>query len=504
MSADPPAYLLSLQNNIRARPIPWDGAVRAGHISEAHLAKIRSADKVRKEQRRRVVEEDLPGFRALLLGGSDNNEKSVLVSAKKRPDVVQYMLVLTGDLIDGKPQLAHILLEHPTPYDTFLQFFSKTSNADDPIPLLATAVLTSLLSIALSSAASSTTTRPSQEQIEKTLPKMYAYLANLARSTDGGLQDIGVQEYSALLRNTRSRELFWEHREDTVKPMIDILRSAAGVEKNGLGNGNGEDGASTLWSGAAGSSSSSATVRSVTDVGIAGGVGLQLLYHVLLVLWQLSFEGSLVGEGLEREYEIIALYSTLLRLSPKEKTTRLLLSTLTNLLGASGNRSTLLPIATVARLPSVLQNLRGRHYTDPDLLEDLNGLDDLLSEYTRTQTTFDEYAAEVRAGHLRWSPPHRNPSFWHENARRIIEENQNELPKKLAEILGKSWEADKQVLAVACNDVGCLVKEVPEMRARLEKLGLKARVMALMAERDDGVRWESLRALGEWLRYHFD
>lgn len=214
------------------------------------------------------------------------------------------------------------------------------------------------------------------------------------------------------------------------------------------------------------------------------------------------FSRSLTHTSVRREYEIIPLYTQLLRLSPKEKTTRLLLSTLDNLL--SSNRSTLVPIATLARLPSLLQNLRGRHYTDPDLLESLNNLNEMLDEYTKTQTTFDEYAAEVRSGRLLWSPPHRNPNFWHENARRIIEENQNELPKKLAEILSKSWENDKQVLAVGCNDVGWLVKEVPETRGKLEKLGLKARVMALMAETDESVKWESLRALGEWLRYHFE
>ena len=200
-----------------------------------------------------------------------------------------------------------------------------------------------------------------------------------------------------------------------------------------------------------------------------------------------------------RDYEIIALYTQLLRLSPKEKITRLLLSTLYNLLGF--NRNLLLLAASRARLPSLLQNLRGRHLTDPDLLEDLTNLQAMLDEYTKTQTTFDEYAAEVRSGHLHWSPPHREPTFWAENARRIIEESQGELIKKLAEILGKKWETDKQVLAVGCNDVGWLVKEVPEMRVRLEKAGLKARVMALMAsERDESIRWESLRAVGAWLR----
>lgn len=203
-----------------------------------------------------------------------------------------------------------------------------------------------------------------------------------------------------------------------------------------------------------------------------------------------------------REHDLIALYTQLLRFSPKEKTTRLLLSTLQNLLSA--NRTTLLPTAILVRLPSALQNLQSRHLTDPDLLEDLRSLNEMLDEYTKTQTTFDQYAAEVQSGHLRWSPPHRNPTFWRENARKIIEDSNGALPKKLAEILAKNWDTDKQVLAVGCNDVACLVREVPEKRTQLEKMGLKGRVMQLMQHTDESVRWESLRAVGEWLRYNFD
>jgi len=85
-----------------------------------------------------------------------------------------------------------------------------------------------------------------------------------------------------------------------------------------------------------------------------------------------------------------------------------------------------------------------------------------------------------------------------------LDENQGELPKALQQMLNKSWEDDKTVLAIACNDVGWLVKEAPEKRGQLEKLGVKARVMELMTDRDEGVRWESLRAVGEWLRYSFE
>ena len=99
MSLDPPTYLSSLQNNIRARPIPWEGAVRAGTITDNDLKTIKAVDKVRKEQRKQTVESDVESYQSLILGGDKG--KSVLESASKRADVIQYMLVLTGDLING-------------------------------------------------------------------------------------------------------------------------------------------------------------------------------------------------------------------------------------------------------------------------------------------------------------------------------------------------------------------------------------------------------------------
>ncbi|KAK1150158.1 H(+)-transporting V1 sector ATPase subunit H [Aspergillus melleus] len=473
MPLEPPAYLSSLQNNIRARPIPWEGAVRAGNITDDHLKKIKAVDKVRKEQRRQTVEGDLPGYVSLLAGSSDG--KSVLDLASRRTDIVQYILVLAADLINDVPSLSSALVVHPSPYKPFLPLLRYSTNTEDPIPLLTSTFLTNLVSISLVSTSKST------PRDEEALPQLFTYLSSLTQNQDSGLQDIGVQELSALLRTSRSREIFWEQRKETVDPLVEILRAAAGAK---------DTGSSTL----AGSSR--------IEPGLSGGVGLQLLYRVLLVLWQLSFEGSLIGDDLQADHEFIQLYSHLLRLSPKEKTTRLLLATLKNLL--SSNRSTLLPVAVFVRLPALLTNLSGRHLTDPDLLEDLTYLADMLEEYTKTQTTFDQYAAELQSGHLRWSPPHRNPTFWKDNARRILDDSNAALPKKLAEIISKSWDNDKQVLAIACNDVGHLVKELPERRNQLERLGLKARVMELMADKDETVRWESLRAVGEWLRYTFD
>lgn len=168
------------------------------------------------------------------------------------------------------------------------------------------------------------------------------------------------------------------------------------------------------------------------------------------------------------------------------------------------NQRSLLPTAVLARLPSLLETIAGRHLTDADLLQDLDSLKEMLVEYTKTKTTFDEYVAEVNSGHLRWSPPHRSQVFWAENARKILDYQNGEIPRQLAEIMKKPWDNDKQVLAIACNDIGYIVKEVPERRYQLEKVGLKTRIMELMQSEDENVRWESLRALGGWLKYSFE
>ncbi|KAH7133654.1 armadillo-type protein [Dactylonectria macrodidyma] len=476
MSLDPPTYLGSLQSNIRQRPIPWDGAVRAGTLTEEQYSKIRAVDKATKlGERKEIVSGDLDGYRVLFVGGS--GKSSVLETAGKHANVIQYILVLLGDLLEGVPSLAKAIFKTQDPYRHFLPLLNST-NAEDPIPLLTAHALTTLMYLA----------RDESQATLQALPIILTYLSGLAKSSDAGLQDIAVQEYSALLFGHASREQFWNHRSETVGPLIKILQAAAGI-----GSG---DSSASLWSGNTGTRSTG------FEGSLSGGVGLQLLYHALLVIWQLSFEAEDIGDDLNDEYDIILLYTQLLRLSPKEKTTRLILSTLYNLLDK--NQKSLLPTAVLARLPALLENIGGRHLADPDLLEDLSSLKEMLEEYTKTKTTFDEYVAEVQSGHLRWSPPHRSTIFWAENARKILDFENGEIPRKLVEIMKQPWENDKQVLAIACNDVGCLVKEVPEKRYQLERVGLKTRIMELMQSDDENVRWESLRALGGWLKYSFE
>ncbi len=275
MLPDPPPYLASLQSNIRQRPIPWDGAVRAGTLTDDQLARIRAVDKVKREVRKQSVESDLEGYRILFVGGAGvSGPKSVLESAAKRQDVVQYILVLLSDLLDAVPALSKAILRTADPYRQLLPLLANSSNPEDPIPLLTSTVLVSLM-------AGSRDESPAT--VDKAMPVIFSYLSSLTRNSDAGLQDIGVQEYSSLLYGRAPRRQFWRQRSETVSPLIDILRAAAGV------NG---DASASLWSSTTGSAGSG------FGGSLGGGVGLQLLYRVLLVVWQLSFEAADVGDDL--------------------------------------------------------------------------------------------------------------------------------------------------------------------------------------------------------------
>lgn len=98
MSLDTPKYLAELFSNIRGRSIAWDAHLRAGLISDSDVKKIKAIDKVSKEKQASIVEKDVDGYASLVLGPQGVLKKATDV---KRMDVVAYMLVLLGDLLEG-------------------------------------------------------------------------------------------------------------------------------------------------------------------------------------------------------------------------------------------------------------------------------------------------------------------------------------------------------------------------------------------------------------------
>ena len=119
-----------------------------------------------------------------------------------------------------------------------------------------------------------------------------------------------------------------------------------------------------------------------------------------------------------------------------------------------------------------------------------------------TLSTYDEYVSELTSGHLVWSPAHESDDFWRANTSQIINEGDGKLVRRLVEILKSA--TDPVVLAVACNDVGKMVKYGCERAKNLiSDLQGKTRVMELMTHENPDVRYRSLLAVQQIMSQHW-
>nr|XP_007156009.1 hypothetical protein PHAVU_003G250900g [Phaseolus vulgaris]ESW28003.1 hypothetical protein PHAVU_003G250900g [Phaseolus vulgaris] len=198
---------------------------------------------------------------------------------------------------------------------------------------------------------------------------------------------------------------------------------------------------------------------------------IQLLYETCLCIWLLSYY--------EPAIEYLATSRTLPRLidvvksSTKEKVVRVIVLTLKNLM----SKGTLGAQMVDLQLPQVVQSLKAQAWSDEDLLEALNSLEEGLKDNIKKLSSFDMYKQEVLLGHLDWSPMHKDPIFWRENITNF-EENDFQIPRVLITILDTS--SDPRTLAVACYDISQFIQHHPAGRIIVTDLKAKERVMKLM------------------------
>ncbi|KAI4339303.1 hypothetical protein MLD38_024263 [Melastoma candidum] len=198
---------------------------------------------------------------------------------------------------------------------------------------------------------------------------------------------------------------------------------------------------------------------------------IQLLYETCLCIWLLSY--------FEPATEFLATSKTLPRLvevvksSTKEKVVRLVVLTLRNLLPKGSFGAQMIDVG----LPQIVQSLKAQAWSDEDLLEALDELEEGLIENIKKLSSFDIYKQEVLLGQLDWSPMHKDPHFWRENIT-CFEENDFQILKVLITILDTS--NDPRSLAVACFDLSQFIQCYPAGRVIVTNLKAKERVMKLL------------------------
>ncbi|XP_009792608.1 V-type proton ATPase subunit H-like [Nicotiana tabacum] len=198
---------------------------------------------------------------------------------------------------------------------------------------------------------------------------------------------------------------------------------------------------------------------------------IQLLYETCLCVWLLSYyepaiEYLATSRALPRLIEVV-------KGSTKEKVVRVVILTLRNLL-SKGSFSILMVDLGVLQ---IVQSLKAQAWSDEDLLDALNQLEEGLKDNIKKLSSFDKYKQEVLLGHLDWSPMHKDPIFWRENIN-SFEENDFQILRVLITILDTS--SDPRTLAVACYDLSQFIQCHSAGRIIVNDLKAKERVMKLL------------------------
>ncbi|KZV20320.1 V-type proton ATPase subunit H [Dorcoceras hygrometricum] len=198
---------------------------------------------------------------------------------------------------------------------------------------------------------------------------------------------------------------------------------------------------------------------------------IQLLYETCLCVWLLSYY--------EPATDYLATTKCLPRLidvakgSTKEKVVRLVVLILKNLLHKGSFGAQMVDLG----LPQLVQSLKAQAWSDEDLLEALNQLEEGLKDNIKKLSSFDRYKQEVLLGHLDWSPMHKDPIFWRDNITNF-EEHDFQILRVLITILDTS--TDPRTLAVACYDLSQFIQYHQAGRIIVTDLKAKDRVMKLM------------------------
>jgi V-type H+-transporting ATPase subunit H len=219
----------------------------------------------------------------------------------------------------------------------------------------------------------------------------------------------------------------------------------------------------------------------------------QVVYDIMNSVWLWTFLPEAAQE-LQKMYDIIPLILDTARQTVKEKVVRVSILALRGLLVKAPNANIMLMVGN--RVLQFCEVFSARKWSDEDIVEDLDFLKHELTQQIASLSTWDDYASEVKSGHLVWSPVHTSESFWKQNASKLNEKD-HEVLRVLARLLSSS--RDPIVLSVACYDLGQYVKWLNSGKRFVQDLGAKQQMMELITHKEPEVRYNALMAIQQYM-----
>uniref|UniRef100_A0A1J3CY23 V-type proton ATPase subunit H n=1 Tax=Noccaea caerulescens TaxID=107243 RepID=A0A1J3CY23_NOCCA len=409
------------------RDIPWETYMTTKLISATGLQHLRRYDKKPESARAQLLDEDGPAYVHLFV--------SILRDIFKE-ETVEYVLALIYEMLSANPARARLFhdqsLANEDTYEPFLRLLWKGNWFIQEKSCKILAWIISARPKAGSGVIANGEASGSKKQIttiddvlKGLVEWLCAQLKQPSHPTRG--VPIAISCLSSLLKEPVVRSSFVQ--ADGVKLLVPLISPAS-------------------------------TQQSI-----------QLLYETCLCIWLLSYY--------EPAVEYLATSRTMQRLtevvksSTKEKVVRVVILTFRNLLPKGTFGAQMVDLG----LPHIIHSLKTQAWSDEDLLDALNQLEEGLKEKIRKLSSFDKYKQEVLLGHLDWNPMHKEANFWRENVN-SFEENDFQILRVLLTILDTS--SDPRSLAVACFDLSQFIQYHAAGRVIVTDLKAKERVMKLM------------------------
>ncbi|XP_030538976.2 V-type proton ATPase subunit H-like [Rhodamnia argentea] len=400
------------------RDIPWETYMTTKLITGTCLQLLRRYDKRSESYRAQLLEDDGPAYARIFV--------NILRDIFKE-ETVEYVVALVDEMLTANPKRARLFhdesLANEDTYEPFLRLLWKGNWF---IQEKCCRILTLIVSARPKKSDSS---KRGFTTIDDVLKGLVEWLCVQLRKPSHPTRGIptAINCLSTLLKEPLVRSTFV--REDGVKLLVPLISPAS-------------------------------TQQSI-----------QLLYETCLCIWLLSYyepaiEYLATSRALPRLIDVV-------KCSTKEKVVGVVILTFRNLLPKGTFGAQMVDLG----LPQIVQSLKSQAWSDEDLLEALNELEEGLRDNIKRLSSFDKYKQEVLLGQLDWSPMHKDPIFWRENITHF-EENDFQILRVLVTILDTS--SDARALAVACYDLSQFIQYHPAGRVILSDLKAKDRVMKLL------------------------
>ncbi|KAH6769443.1 vacuolar ATP synthase subunit H family protein [Perilla frutescens var. frutescens] len=413
-------------NEVLRRDIPWETYMTTKLITGTGLQLLRRYDKKPEAYKAQLLDDDGPSYVRVFV--------SILRDIFKE-ETVEYVLALIDEMLSASPKRARLFhdksLSDDDIYEPFLRLLWKGNWFIQEKSCKILSVIVSGRPKAHETAIANGASHSKKEitTTDEVFKGLVEWLSTQLKKPSHPSRSIptAINSLATLLRESPVRSLFVQ--EDGVKLLIPLISPASNQQS------------------------------------------IQLLYETCLCVWLLSYyepaiEYLATSRSLPRLIEVV-------KGSTKEKVVRVVVLTLRNLLHKGTFGAHMVDLG----LPLVVQNLKAQAWSDEDLMEALNQLEQGLKDNIKKLSSFEKYKQEVLLGHLDWSPMHKDPIFWRENIT-SFEEHDFQVLRVLITILDTS--SDPRTLAVACYDLSQFVQNHPAGRIIVNDLKAKERVMKLM------------------------